>query len=293
MGFKSGADDHGSDVYVKNNKKLYFGDDDAHHIEYNSAQSMLVISGTADVAGGGPDGGIVVSGSQISVDCDFGLAMLTTTKGAGSDGSIYFGAGGNGERIKSTAADTLHIQAGTDNPGHILLKTTDGAAAGGGFDGAAGVTIYIAKVNGEIVTTILVDIEGLLVSGTVKDIIGEDGVGAAYVTRISTVKTGIVYKAEMSCIEAPAGSNTTADIDLVSNTASLAEDVEYDDSGTAVAILPATAGWTVGMTRTSAAGLDLSNCEDDYLYLVNGSGANSGGTYTAGKFIIKLYGASF
>ena len=166
-------------------------------------------------------------------------------------------------------------------------------STGGGFDGAAGVTVYVSKVNGEILTTILVDIQGLVVSGTVKDIIGENGVAAAYLTQITAAVNGIIYKAEMACIEAPTGTNTTADIDLVTNSASLAEDATYDGSGTAVALIAAGGAYTTGMVRFSAAGTDFSNCLDDYLYLVNGSGANSGGTYTAGKFVIKLYGAAF
>jgi len=177
--------------------------------------------------------------------------------------------------------------------GDITIKTSTANSTGGGFDGAAGVTMHVSKINGEIVTTILVDIQGLLVSGTAKDIIGEDGVAAAYLTQITTAVNGIIFKAEMACLEVPAGSNTTADIDLVSNSASLAEDVEYDSSGTAVALIAAGGAYTAGMIRVTNPGTDLSNCIDDYLYLANGSGANSGGTYTAGKFMIKLTGASF
>ena len=164
---------------------------------------------------------------------------------------------------------------------------------GGGFDGATLVTQYIQKINGEIITSILLDIQDLLVSGTVKDIIGEDGVAAAYITQIKTAKNGVIYKAEMSCVEAPAGSNTTADIDLVTNSASLAEDATYDGSGNAVVLIAAGGAYTKGMQRVSAAGTDFSATNNDYLYLANGSGANSGGTYTAGKFIIKLYGSGW
>ena len=92
-------------------------------------------------------------------------------------------------------------------------------ATGGGFDGAAKVQARIQKINGEIITTILVDLQGLVVSGTAKDIIGESGVAAAYITQITTAKNGIIYKAEMGCIEAPAGSNTTADITYILLTA--------------------------------------------------------------------------
>ena len=166
-------------------------------------------------------------------------------------------------------------------------------STGGGFDGAAGVTMHVSKVNGEILTTILVDIQDLVVSGAVKDIIGENGVAAAYITQITTAVNGIIYKAEMACIEVPAGSNTTPDIDLVSNSNSLAEDAAYDSAGTATVLIAAGGNYTTGMVKFSAASTDFSNCADDYLYIANGSGANSGGTYTAGKFVIKLYGAAF
>ena len=167
---------------------------------------------------------------------------------------------------------------------------------GAGADGSdGGITTNIQKINGEIITTMLVDIHGLLCSGTVKDIIGEDGAAAAYIGRIVPAKNGIVYKCEMSCIEKPAGSNTSFDIDLVSSTHSLAEDVVYDSgAGSAELSLIAAGGdWQKGMRKMSAVGLNWANLPADYIYLANGSGANSGGTYTAGKFIIKLYGANF
>ena len=167
---------------------------------------------------------------------------------------------------------------------------------GAGADGSdGGITTNIQKINGEIITTILVDIEDLLCSGTVKDIIGEDGAAAAYIGRIVTAKNGIVYKIEMACIEKPAGSNTSLDIDLVSSLHSLAEDVVYDSGAGAaeLSLIAAGGNWATGMRKMSAVGLNWANLPNDYLYLTNGSGANSGGTYTAGKFLIKLYGANF
>lgn len=184
-------------------------------------------------------------------------------------------------------------------------KTTAGAQVsrfaapfptGAGADGSdGGITTNIQKINGEIITTILVDIQDLLCSGTVKDIIGEDGAAAAYIGRITSAKNGIVYKIEMACIEKPAGSNTSFDIDLVSSAHSLAEDVVYDSGAGSLelSLIAAGADWQVGMRRMSAVGLNWTNLANDYIYLANGSGANSGGTYTAGKFIIKLYGANF
>ena len=129
-----------------------------------------------------------------------------------------------------------------------------------------------------------------------KDVIGENGVAAAYLTQITTAVNGVIYKAEMSCVETPAtlSGATTADIDLVSNSNSLAQGADYDSAGTAVVLIAATAGYKAGTHRQSAAGADFENVVDDYLYLAAGAApGGSGGRYSAGKFIIKLYGASF
>jgi len=169
-------------------------------------------------------------------------------------------------------------------------------ATGAGADGSdGGITTTIRKINGEIVTTILVDIQDFLCSGTAKDVIGEDGAAAAYIGRITTAKNGIVYKIEMACIEKPAGSNTSRDIDLASSPHSRSEDQTFDGGAGSNELPLITTGtdWEVGMRKMSAVNLNWVNLPGDYIYLVNGSGANSGGTYTAGKFIIKLYGANF
>jgi len=178
--------------------------------------------------------------------------------------------------------------------GHQISRFAAPFPTGAGADGSdGGITQYIQKINGEFITTILVDIQDFLCSGTVKDIIGEDGAAAAYIGRIVTAKNGVVYKAEMACIETPAGSNTTADIDFVSNATSRSEDETYDGAGANLSLIAAGGNWTKGMYKVSAVDTNWTNLNADYLYLANGSGTNSGGTYTAGKFIIKLYGASF
>ncbi len=178
--------------------------------------------------------------------------------------------------------------------GDVTIESNTPTAVGGGFNGAETATVKVAVVNGEIVTTILADITGLLSSGTVKDVIGEDDTAAAYLTRITSAVNGVIYRASIACTETPAGSNAEADLDLVTSSDSLAEDAEYDSGTTEVALIPATADWTLGLYRESAAGLDCGaiTANSHYVYLADGSGAASGGTYTAGKFIIKLYGAT-
>ena len=148
--------------------------------------------------------------------------------------------------------------------------------------------MYVAEVNGQIVTTILVDIEGLVVSGDAKDVIGESGYPNAYITKITQAVNGIPFKAEMSCLEVPAGSNTTSDLDLAANTAELAESAAYD-SGTSLLLINGLISHTPGTYRPSSVTGFTADLHNYYLYLANGSGANSGGTYTSGKFMIRLF----
>ena len=176
--------------------------------------------------------------------------------------------------------------------GEVQVLSNTAVATGGGFDGAAGITMYVAKVNGITETTILLDINDLFVSGSVKDVIGEDGVAAAYITQLTDAINGVIFYAEMMCILAPAGSNTTADIDLVTSSNSLAEDAEYDSGSAQVVFINANGDWAAGVKKNSDLGSALA-AGNHYLYLANGSGANSGGEYTAGKFVIKLFGANF
>jgi len=179
--------------------------------------------------------------------------------------------------------------------GHITITSATANATGGGADGSGGegIEVYVGKVNGEIVTTILIDLTDFVDSGAVGDVIGEDGVAAAYLTQITSAVNGVIYKVEMSCVEVPAGSNCALDIDLSGNSTSLAEDVSLGSGGTTTSLILAGADWTAGTRRVSTAGADLSGLVDDYLYLSDGTGGASGGTYTGGKFVIKLYGSDF
>lgn len=85
-------------------------------------------------------------------------------------------------------------------------------------------------MNGDIITSIHVDLTGLACKGgAAKDAIGLAAGDPAYTGRYVVASYGVVYKVEMICLEAPGeGTATiTSDIDLG------AEDVgttEYDDA---------------------------------------------------------------
>ena len=169
------------------------------------------------------------------------------------------------------------------------LPNTPGAGVNGAEDGCV-VNSFVTHQDGIICTTILVNIDDLVDSGTVKDVIGENDAGNAYISQVTTARNGIIYEAQLICTEDPAGTNAEADLDLVANTSALAEDAEYDSTGNATLLVDAGADFEAGKSKRSAGMLDMANMPNAYLYLANGSGAASGGTYTAGKFIIKLWG---
>ena len=145
----------------------------------------------------------------------------------------------------------------------------------------------VANVNGETVTTILVDIEGMKSKDDEGDVIGISGTNASYLMKWETAVHGIAYKLEMACLEAPTGG--TEDIDLRCNSSATAT---YDTDGSSyTALLAAGGDWSVGkrLGTDGANGTQTQIANNDYLYLVAGD-ANTDGVYTAGKFIIKLYG---
>ena len=109
----------------------------------------------------------------------------------------------------------------------------------------------------------------------------------AYLTRLTVATTGQVYRAEMACIETPAGGSTN--INLVANASSIASNNDVVTNGSVI-ITGST--HSIGRHVFSLRGANLGDLADDYLYLAAGSGSSSQ-SYTAGKFIIKLYGCTF
>ena len=129
--------------------------------------------------------------------------------------------------------------------------------------------------------------------GTDKDVIGEDGVAAAYFGQITTAINGIIFKAELSCIESLAGAQT--DIDLWANTASLAQGVDVD-TGTRSHLIAAGGAVVIGggdskrFPFVDGAGFP-SGLANYYLYLAEGASGGSDADYSAGKLVIKFFGA--
>lgn len=160
---------------------------------------------------------------------------------------------------------------------------TTGAAAG--FTGGTG-TVYkssVNKVGGIYHTRIMLDLTGLAGSATDLDIIGT-GTAAAHIGQLTAAQNGATILAvQMTCLELPAGGPD--DIDLYSAT----EGTGAYDTGigtlTETALITAGGAWANGTVK----GATAVPAAGQYLYLVNGEAA-AGGTYTAGKFVIDIFG---
>jgi len=203
--------------------------------------------------------------------------LRTNSPSAGSADMILSSSGSEALRLDSSQNATF---AGT-----ITSTSATGNAAGAGFNTSGTVAINVGEINGEIITTIKVDLgTGAIVSsGTAGDVIGENDTEGAFLTRITTAVNGIVYRGEMICVEVPTTGDP--DINLAANSsATLAE----DGAGEGEHVL------INGGVATLAAKNDITipsgGIVDDYLYLTHGG--TTAGTYDAGQFIIKLYGAA-
>jgi len=154
--------------------------------------------------------------------------------------------------------------------------------AGVGITAGTG-TVYetsVARNNGIVTTSIMIDLTGLTSGGTAGDIIGTNGAGVAYIARITTADNGTVFGVKLTCYELPAGGDT--DIDLYSAT----EGTGVED--VAISTLTETQVINSGTLAlgTTAFGTDIA--ADQYLYLVGQGTSNA--AYTAGRLLIEIFG---
>ena len=160
-------------------------------------------------------------------------------------------------------------------------------SSGSGITDGTGTSIAydITKVGKIISTQIVIDVTGLQSSTTDLDIIGS-GVSAAYLTQVTTAVNGQLFALSMTCLEAPVTGVT--DIDLYSAT----ENTGAFDTGigTLVETIAITGGaaWTLNKVNTSTPATNIP-VADSYLYLTCGA-AGTVGTYTAGIFLIEMWG---
>ena len=154
--------------------------------------------------------------------------------------------------------------------------------AGVGITAGTG-TVYetsVARNNGIVTTSIMIDLTGLQSGGTAGDIIGTNGAGVAYIARITEANNGTIFGVRMTCYELPVGGDT--DIDLYSAT----EDTGVED--VAISTLTETQIINSGTLALGTAAFGSTIVADQYLYLVGQGTSNA--AYTAGRLLIEIFG---
>lgn len=152
-------------------------------------------------------------------------------------------------------------------------------------DGAVGTAFaprtYRWIENGRIITEIEIDLTGLDSSGSANDVIGLDGSTGAYIGRNVILTNGVIHRVEMTCLEVPTGGD--ADVILVQGSE---DDEAFDDTvANTASVADGTGDWALGETIVNNAPALTTNY---YLYLTQGGSDNA--VYTAGQFLIRLFG---
>lgn len=190
----------------------------------------------------------------------------------------------------TATTDELNLLDGVTATTAELNKLDDSLASnlltrGAGVDTAESYAVGISRSGTLITTRIVVDISTLIGSATDLDVIGESAAASCHFGQITAAKCGTLIGGRVTCLEVPAGGAT--DLDFYSASVGTGtQDVIITDAalGTETALVTSGGAWASGTTK----GMTSLPTADDYLYIVNG--AASGGTFSAGKFLIELFG---
>ena len=211
---------------------------------------------------------------------------MSYTPSSGSLGSA------GGTPIQQSTAGTTFTQKQSNAMARVATLVTDiGQTWGAGaVSTGPGNKAYRSTdpISGLITTELHIDLTGLTGDGTTNKVIGiKTDAPDAYLYQNVVVNNGVLFKTEISCIELPAGGGTV-DVNFVwASSATLG----YNDAGgTTFGINSGT--WVAGNTLTSYDGLVsvTSGTADHYLYLTEGGTDGDDSVFTAGQYVIKLYG---
>lgn len=171
-----------------------------------------------------------------------------------------------------------------------IVTTVESAEHGTGAIGTGAIgapQTYRWIENGVIITQIKFDITGLGVKGTAaNDVIGIVSTAPdAYIGKNVVATNGVIFKAELTCIETPGeGTATiTQDIDIATNASGT---LGYDEAAGAARLINA-GSVSIGQTVVNLVPALTAN---HYYYIVEADTAATTGIYDAGMFILTTYG---
>lgn len=262
------------------------GDTKTINVSKNGAICSLVTTGTQTRTLAQP--------SKAGIHCtlclatDGGDCTLTVTGGYNQDGStsIVFGDAGDFVNFVSIKvgssfywrvlkADGVNVVEGRD----LMAPSSVIAALIEQYDSK------VYRVGNFIKTEILIDLTGAKSTTTDKDIIGNTGV--CHFGQITTAINGAIRCGQVTCLEVPAGGADDIDFYMAS-VGTGAYDADGSALTNAASLITKGGAWALGSPGAATA-MTAAITADYYLYLLSGE-AGTAATYTAGKFLIELWG---
>lgn len=235
-----------------------------------------------------PSGGdfTLASGSTLDVAGTFEIANVAMTATAAELNYNDIASLGTGAASKAVVLDS-----GEDytwpNTGVLTLGVTatavEAAEHGAGAIGTSSFgapKTYRWVDKGVIITQIKFDLTGLASVATGNDVIGLAAGGNAYIGRNVVATNGVIFKAELSCIETPTTGDN--DVDIVTNASGA---IAYDGAG-GTAYLVNAGDLLAGQTIQNLVPALTAN---DYFYVSTGTG-DTADTYASGQYVLTLYG---
>jgi hypothetical protein len=167
---------------------------------------------------------------------------------------------------------------------NLFNTYTDDMTEGTGISDAANEICEhcVTRFGGLYKTEIVIDLTSLN-SSAAGDIIGKNTTANCHLGQITAAKNGTIFAGRVTCLETPATGEP--DIDLYSATESGGTEDDPVSGLNETALMEAAADWTAGTVKV----LTAYPAANEYLYLV-GSGGGTDATYTAGIFLIELWG---
>ena len=148
---------------------------------------------------------------------------------------------------------------------------------------------YINKLaNGDILTTIDIDLTGLKKVSDDGDVIGLDGIADASFLTYAAATHGILYRVELTCLELPTGTNVLKDFDIMAINTALAYNGDAAAAAGTVTLL--TGGGNIAKGQTMTNETVPAVADGQVLHLVEGATSTNAQEFTAGKLTVRLYG---
>lgn len=233
------------------------------------------ITTSSAAVGGIPPGDYYYDGADYWIMTPVGLRRMThTTSGTFTTPTLI-----NPTITAPTITGAATLTGGITSD--VLQATEHGAGLIGTSSFGAPKT-YRRTENGIIITTVKFDLTGLASKGTTEDAIGLAAGGIAILGRNVVATNGVIFRATLACIETPAGTTVAMDIDIATNATGT---IEYDGAVSTAKLING-ASLVIGKTLVNEV---PAMTDTHYLYIVEGTGT-AGGTYTAGMFILTMYG---